>query len=399
MRDAGYATYLVGGCVRDLLLGRKPKDFDVATEAHPEKVRKLFSNCRLIGRRFRLAHIHFGRDIIEVATFRAAHTETSEHGLQSQDGLILRDNVYGDVEEDAWRRDFTINALYYNIDDFSVIDYCGGMADLANKTIRLIGDPAQRYREDPVRILRAVRFAGKLNFTIHPETEAPITTCKELLLQVPAARLFEEILKLFQSGHSLETFELLRKYELFGLLFSQTHALIGHPQYPYLEKLVKDGFKNTDNRIQVGKHINPAFLFAVLLWYPLQQQIRTLEQEGFPEFSAWESALNSVLAAQLKQISIPKRLTAIVREMWYLQPRLEKRDPKRIYRLLEQPRFRAAYDLLVLRANVGEIASEMASWWTAIQDANVEERKALIAKLGKTTKPRRKRKKPKKKDV
>lgn len=394
LHDAGYSAYLVGGCVRDLLLGRKPKDFDVATSAHPEEVRKLFSNCRLIGRRFRLAHIHFGREIIEVATFRAAHIEESEEALLSQHGMILRDNVYGTIEDDAWRRDFTINALYYNIADFSLVDYCGGAKDLAQHTIRLIGDPVKRYREDPIRILRAIRFAGKLSFNIDPATEVPIEGCKALLLHVPPARLFEEILKLFQGGHSLDTYYLLKKYGLFGLLFSQTEAALQNPAYPGTEVLLTRAFANTDQRISTGKHINPAFLFTVLLWYPLQQQIHDLQQNGYNFHTAFEYAMNRVISAQVKQIAIPKRLTAIIRDMWQLQPRLEKRSPRRIFSLLEHPRFRAAYDLLVLRAEAGEAVNELADWWTNLQAANDETRKELISQLA--DKPRKKRRRRKK---
>lgn len=395
LRDAGFSAYLVGGCVRDLLLGHKPKDFDVATDAHPEQIRKLFSNCRLIGRRFRLAHIHFGREIIEVATFRGTHQEDSDDSVRSQHGMILRDNIYGTIEEDAWRRDFTVNALYYNIADFSLVDYCGGSKDLSHKSIRLIGEPLQRYREDPIRILRAIRFAGKLGFSIAPATEAPIFACHELLLHVPAARLFEEILKLLQSGHSFETYQLLKKYGLFKLLFSQTEAILTNPAYTHAEQLLIHAFKNTDARVSIGKHINPAFLFTVLLWYPLQQRIIELQEGGDTFFSALESAVNHVLSVQVKQIAIPKRLTAIIREIWCLQPRLEKRAAKRVYALLEHPRFRAAYDLLMLRAEAGENIQEIAQWWTSFQAADTEQRKELMTQLS-ADKPRKKRRKPKK---
>lgn len=396
LKEAGFKAYLVGGCVRDLLLGYKPKDFDVATDAHPEQVRKLFSNCRLIGRRFRLAHVHFGRDIIEVATFRAPHLEESEHAKRSHHGMILRDNVYGTIEDDAWRRDFTINALYYNIADFSLVDYCHGKADIDRKMICIIGDPGERYREDPIRILRAIRFAGKLGFAIEPNTEAPIFHAKELLLHVPPSRLFDEILKLFQSGHSLDTYELLKKYHVFELLFQQTFALFTDPEYSYTEALIKRAFANTDQRVQSGKHINPAFLFTVILWYPLQKKMQELIVEGYTFHAAWEEAMSRVLNAQLKQVAIPKRLTAIVREMWQLQPRLEKRAAKRVYQLLEQPRFRAAYDLLLLRAAAGEEVNDIAAWWTTFQDSSAEERKTLLASLpDKPVKKIRRRKKRK----
>lgn len=359
LRDAGHEAYLVGGGVRDLLLGGKPKDFDVATDALPEKVRRLFRNSRLIGRRFRLAHVFFGTDIIEVATFRASHPDADHpDARKSATGLLVRDNVYGDLKEDAQRRDFSINALYYNIADSSVIDYAGGMQDLKKRSIRILGDPKIRYAEDPVRMIRAVRFAAKLDFTLEKTTEEPIPAMRTLLRDVPPARLFEEIRKLFYSGHAKSAFHLLSHYGLFEVLFPQTHAVLSqHPkEAPDPSRaLILQSCENTDIRLRENLGVNPAFLFAVLLWPALEARIEKHVQAGEKSYIAFEKSVNEVISQQLKTVAIPKRYTGVVREIWSLQRMMEKRVHRKIDWVLTHPRFRAAYDFLLLRLQAGDM--------------------------------------------
>ncbi len=369
LKEAGFQAHLVGGGVRDLLLGREPKDFDVATDARPEDVRKLFRNCRLIGRRFRLAHVYFGREIIEVATFRGATDPENSSDRRWENGMIVRDNCYGTRAEDALRRDFTINALYYNIADFSVIDYANGLEDLRAGRLRLIGDdPERRYREDPVRMLRAVRFAAKLGFQIDPSCEQPLQTLAPLLQQVPAARLFDEVLKLFQTGFALQAFEKLRHYGLFGVLFPATEACLAREEQGFPIVFVSKGLENTDQRVQAGQSVTPAFLFAILLWEPVRQRFGALLQaeEGAPE-KAMLAAASQVIAAQQSRVSIPKRFYLTTREIWFLQTHLERARKRRSRRLLNHPRFRAAYDFLLLRAAAGEVDPQVAEYWTALQ--------------------------------
>ncbi|CDH44957.1 MAG: polynucleotide adenylyltransferase PcnB [Candidatus Competibacteraceae bacterium] len=378
LREAGYRACLVGGGVRDLLLGREPKDFDIATDARPEQVYKLFRNCRLIGRRFRLAHVQFGQEIIEVATFRAYSGEDSEDSdspsvERADDGRILSDNVYGSIEEDAWRRDFTINALYYDINNFAVLDYVGGMADLKAGLIRLIGDPAQHYHEDPVRLLRAVRFAAKLGFRFDPETEAPLHRLGHLLDKIPPARLCDEILKLFLGGSALQTFELLRHYRLFGWLFPATERCLGHQQQHYPKTLLIRALSSTDARLAKGQPINPAFLFAALLWEPLREQMRQLQAaDDLNEHDLLQTAAEIVVQTQIRHAALPRRYSLPMREIWALQQRLMVITGKHPQRLLTHPRFRAGYDFLLLRADTDEQAAELADWWTrflALDDA------------------------------
>ena len=389
LKDAGYASHLVGGCVRDLLLGREPKDFDVTTDAHPEQVKELFRrNCRLIGRRFRLAHVQFGREIIEVATFRARHDGDEEGGVIAG-GRILRDNVYGSIEEDAFRRDFTVNALYYDIRDFSVVDYVGGVDDLKQGTLRLIGDPETRYREDPVRMLRAVRFAAKLGFRIHPDSEAPIFELAPLLQDISPSRLFEEVLKLFQGGCAVQTFELLRHYGLFAQLFPATEARLAGEQEGYPLTLLVRALGNTDKRILEDKPVTPAFMFAALLWEPLRLQARQLQQKGDSEGMALQQAMRQVLGEAGRQVTIPKRFSLRTREIWTLQPRLNRNHGKRALRLLQHPAFRAAYDFLLLRAECGEIDEELAGWWTRIQEVSEHEQLAMCMPQNKQHRRRR----------
>ena len=370
LKDAGFQAFLVGGGVRDLLLGREPKDFDIATDARPEQLKELFRNCRLIGRRFRLAHVHFGREIIEVATFRAPHEEDEGDAaaVTADDGRILRDNVYGTLDQDAWRRDFTINALYYNIADFSVVDYVGGMDDLKRGTLRLIGDPDTRYREDPVRMLRAVRFAAKLGFRIHPQAEADIPQLAGLLADIAPARLFDEVLKLFHAGCAVQTFEMLRHYGLFEHLFPLTEEALAHEEQGFPITFVMNALANTDARINEGKPVTPAFLYAALLWEPLRHEADAIMADGVPEIPAIQQAAHNIMSLQQQATSIPKRFGIPMREIWTLQSRFRFKSGKRPLRLVSHPRFRAAYDFLCLRSRSGEMPEEDCTWWTRFQE-------------------------------
>lgn len=392
LHEAGFSAYLVGGSVRDLLLGHAPKDFDVATNARPEQVKKLFRNCLLIGRRFRLAHIRFGHEIVEVATFRGSENKKSRKDrYAAEHGMLLRDNIYGTIEEDAWRRDFTINALYYNISDFSVVDYCGGMDDLKNKLIRIIGDPIKRYQEDPVRLLRTIRFAGKLNLTIHPETAKPIIDNAQLLQHVPIARLFDETLKLFHSGKATIICQLLQQYHLFTELFPSTAQYL-NPEHPIAEKLLQICCQNTDIRINEGKSVSAGFLFACLLWYPMQQLTENYLKNNYLSYMAYHKAAQEVISKQTKHISIPKRFTQMVREIWDMQLRLSNPQKRFVIRLLNHPKFRAAYDFLLLRAQAGDVSQDIADWWLQFESGDDTARHQLLAKLPDTKKIRRRKK-------
>ncbi len=393
LKQEGYQAYLVGGGVRDLLLGQEPKDFDVATDATPEDVRRVFRNCRLIGRRFRLAHVQFGREIIEVATFRGGGREEDSEGERHvQNGMIVRDNLYGTRQEDALRRDFTINALYYNIADFSIIDYAGGLADLRAGLLRLIGeDPERRYREDPVRMLRAVRFACKLGFNIDPACEEPLFELGQLLRDIPPARLFEEVQKVLQTGLGLCAFEKLRRYGLFAHLFPDTDECLNHEDQDFPLTFVSRGLANTDRRIQEDKPVTPSFLFAVLLWEPVRRRFEQLQDEDVTPEDAMLLAAGEASARQQPLVTIPKRFALPMREIWILQPRLEQRQGKRPYRLVTHPRFRAAYDFLLLRAEAGEVDAELALWWTRFQDANGPQRAEMTSGADSGRRKRRRR--------
>jgi poly(A) polymerase len=483
LREGGFQAFLVGGCVRDLLIGIEPKDFDVATDALPEDVKKLFRNCRLIGRRFRLAHVFFGRETIEVATFRAstapsqgeepladadpedgeapeldsaaelseleadledddeedddadadsdddsgaeqeavtsaaparepaprAEVETrrpdapraatprrgsfdpfsgrggrrdrdrfdeesdNEHVL-GEHGRILRDNVYGNIDEDVWRRDFTANALYYNIADFSLWDYVGGAEDIAARRLRLIGDPETRYREDPVRMLRAARFEAKLGFELEPRTGEPLDRLKGLLAHVPPARLFDETLKLFLSGHGARSLDVLRRHGLFAALLPGTDDYLSKHPNGLVEQLLIQGLKNTDARASAGKPVTPTYLFALLLYGPIAREIESTPPERWHELHTILNACDRAVRDAQRSMSIPKRFSLGLREMFALQPRLEHPRGRRALRSLEHPRFRAAYDMLLLRAQFGLASRETADWWTRIQQVNDEER-------------------------
>ena len=398
LREAGYRACLVGGGVRDLLLGREPKDFDIATDARPEQIYRLFRNCRLIGRRFRLAHVQFDQEIIEVATFRG-HGDDSEEGdgstvERAADGRILSDNVYGGIEDDAWRRDFTINALYYDITNFAVLDYVGGIDDLKAGLIRLIGDPVERYHEDPVRLLRAVRFAAKLGLRIDPATEAPLHRLGQLLEKIPPARLFDEILKLFLGGSAIQTFELLRHYRLFGRLFPATERCLSHQQQHYPKTLLMHALAGTDARLAEGKPVNPAFLLAALLWEPVREQTERLQASGLDEVDALQTAADLVIQAQVRHTSLPRRYSLPMREIWEMQQRLTITTGKRPLRLLTHPRFRASYDFLLLRADADQPAAELADWWTRFMAMDEKSRiqAVLPPPKGKKGKSRRRRK-------
>lgn len=393
MKNAGYQAHLVGGGVRDLLLGREPKDFDVATDAHPEQVRQVFRNCRLIGRRFRLAHVHFGREIIEVATFRGAQEPDQRDERDNENGMLVRDNVYGTIGEDAMRRDFTVNALYYNVEDFSLADYAGGLQDLKAGLLRLLGDPQVRYREDPVRMLRAVRFAAKLGFRIDTRCEQPLFQLGELLHGVPPARLFDEVLKLFMGATGLQCFEKLRHYGLFGELFPQTERSLERQDHEFPITFVARGLHNTDVRVREGKPVTPAFLFAVLLWEPVRQLCEQLTAAGEAPVPAMQQAADEVISAQVRRIAIPRRYGTAMREIWNLQHRFGYRTGKRANRLASHPRFRAAYDFLLLRAESGETEPEVADWWTRFQQADSKERAGMAESQRSGSGRRRRRRK------
>ena len=391
LKDAGYQAFLVGGSVRDLLLGIRPKDFDVATDALPEEVRRLFRNCRLIGRRFRLAHVHYNDEIIEVATFRAAaappevddedHREVDDARVHDDSGRILRDNVYGSIDGDVWRRDFTANALYYNIADFSVWDYVSGAEDVRARVLRLIGDPEVRCREDPVRMLRAARFSAKLGFTLHPATEKPMRELAPLLSGVPAARLFDEATKLFLGGHGLASLEQLTAFGLLPHLLPATADELQRDPHGAAAKLLRLGLAGTDARVAVDKAVTPTFLFAVLLYGPIVRLAAAKVASGTPESHALSDATDEIMASQVRRVAVPKRFTLPLREMLVLQPRFERRDGRRTLALLAHPRFRAAYDFMLLRAEAGMIPMEVATWWTEIQDLPAEERAKRVASV------------------
>ena len=403
LNKSGFEAYLVGGGVRDLLLGKKPKDFDITTNATPEQMRKLFRNCRLVGRRFRLAHVMFGPEVIEVATFRGHHEQENpadrNTSQQGQNGMLIRDNTFGSIEDDAQRRDLTINSLYYSAADFTVRDYVNGLSDLQQGIIRLIGHPETRYREDPVRMLRVIRFSAKLGMQIAPETAEPIPELAGLLKNIPPARLFEETLKLLQSGYGEQTYPLLRQYHLFEPLFPLIQQYFTESGDSPMEKILVQVLKNTDYRLHNEQRVNPAFLFSVMYWYPLQEKAQQIAQEsGLPFFEAFSLAMNDTLDEACRAIAIPKRFTTMVRDIWTLQLRISRRHGKRAWKLMEHPKFRAAYDLLVLRAQVESSAElvRLSDWWTAFQAKNAQEQAAMLHELGSDPAQRRRYNRPRK---
>ena len=380
LKRCGHQAFIVGGGVRDLLLGLSPKDYDVVTDARPEQVRALFRNCRLIGRRFRLAHVRFGREVIEVVTFRSSQSGAADDREHADSGRILRDNVYGTIDEDIWRRDFTVNALYYNIADFSILDYAGGMEDVASRTLRLIGDPVVRYREDPVRMLRAARLSAKLNFSIAKRTARPIREMAELLREVPAARLYDETLKLFHAGHAATSLERLRQFGLLEYLFPHTARTLLAEENSLALEFIRAGLENTDRRVNVEKPVTPMFLYAVLLWFPIRETAERIRMEdGGSEIEAFLDACDEVVGEQREYTALPRRFSAPMKEMLLMQRRFHNRRGARARRLLQHRQFRAAYDFLVLRAECGDADPELARWWTDIQTLSPGEQHEAFA--------------------
>ncbi|WP_395772405.1 polynucleotide adenylyltransferase PcnB [Arenimonas sp.] len=365
LRDAGFEAYIVGGAVRDLLIGGHPKDFDVATNATPDQVRAQFRNCRLIGRRFRLAHIMFGQEIIEVATFRASGDDDTAAGDRQvhEEGHLIRDNVYGTLEEDAFRRDFTANALYYTVEDFSVRDIVGGYADVQARVLRLIGDPVTRYREDPVRMLRAVRLAAKLDFSIHASAAEPIPELAGLLASSSSARLFDECLKIFLAGSAEKSFLLLERFGLLDILFPDTAKALQTNRTGTLRDMLLESLRQTDARVNADKSVAPGFLFACLLWPAYCRELAILQNSGAELSVAQQRAADRVTLRQLERVAIPRRFSLPMHEIWQLQTRFNQRTRKRVFRLLAHPRFRAAFDFLALRATgIPELAEELQFW-------------------------------------
>ena len=387
LQEHGHAAYVVGGAVRDLLAGIVPKDFDIATDATPEQVRGVFRRSRIIGRRFRIVHVMAGGETMEVSTFRSSHdTEsgTDEHGR------VLRDNVFGSIVEDAARRDFTINALYYNPTDETITDYHHGVADLLQKTLRMIGDPRKRYREDPVRLLRAVRMAAKLGLAIDPAARAPIREMANLLENVPAARLFDEMLKLLFSGHAVECLRQLREEGLHHGLLPLLDVIM---EQPMGERFVWLSLASTDARVNAGKRTSPGFLFATLLWHEVLAAWEARRQAGEPSIPALHEAMDEVLDIQGGKLAITRRIAADIKDIWALQPRLENRAGRRPLRAIEQPRFKAGYDFLLLRAESGEVDDELADWWRDFLEADTDARLAMLTPEKKSARRKRRRRK------
>ena len=389
LQSHGHKAYVVGGAVRDLLIGAEPKDFDVATDATPEEVRRYFRRSRIIGRRFQIVHVMMGQETLEVTTFRGALAEDTK---KDEHGRVLHDNVFGSQAEDAARRDFTANALYYDPATEAVLDYHHGVGDLKQKTLRMIGEPRARYREDPVRMLRAVRLAAKLGLSIDPEARKPIREMAELLENVPPARLFDEMLKLLTSGHSVKCLTQLRDEGLHHGLLPLLDVIL---EQPMGEKFVMLSLANTDERVRRGKGTSPGFLFATLLWHEVLAHWEKLKAKGEPKIPALYTAMDTVLDVQGEKLAITRRIAGDIKDIWALQPRFEQRAGKRPYALLEQPRFRAGYDFLVLRAQAGELDMEVADWWTRFQNVDGDKRaEMLLPEQAGDKKKRRRRKKP-----
>ncbi|MGZ2743801.1 polynucleotide adenylyltransferase PcnB [Burkholderia stagnalis] len=404
LQQAGFRAFIVGGAVRDLLLGIAPKDFDVATDATPTEVQRLFRRARLIGRRFQIVHVQFGQELIEVSTFRALvdpppaaaeppkrlkrdELDRRTHAVDAS-GRVLRDNVWGEQHEDAARRDFTINAMYYDPSTQTVLDYHDGMADMRARLLRMIGDPATRFREDPVRMLRVVRFAAKLGFDIEPHTREPINALADLINNVPAARLFDEMLKLLLSGHALACLKQLRKEGLHHGLLPLLDVVLEQPQG---EKFITLALNNTDARVRAGKPVSPGFLFATLLWHDMRQRFEQYSTEGEFPVPALHRAMDDVLDMQTEKLAIHKRYSADMREIWGLQLRLEKRSGRSALRLLEHQRFRAGYDFLLLRCESGELDQDVGQWWTDFIEGDAAARETLLTQGGSKEKSPRKR--------
>lgn len=401
LKEHNFQAFLVGGCIRDLLLDKNPKDFDVATNAKPHEVKALFKRSRIVGRRFQIVHVPFGRDIIEVTTFRSnspdkiQSSRAKRHLQQSASGLLTRDNVFGSIKEDAQRRDLTINALYYDPVDQKLSDFCQGLQDLHDRKISIIGDPTQRYREDPVRLLRVIRFTAKLDFDIEPRTSKPIAKMAQNLSHVSAPRMFDETLKLFMGGDGLKIFKLLREFNLFAVIMPQTSRIIEQGDNLALH-LIEQAFKNTDLRISNKQRVTPAFIYAALLWPSVQHVVSSLQSKGHSPSMAMNKAANEVIANQIPITAIPRRFTTAMREIWSLQLSLPRRGGERAKRLSEHPRFRAAYDFVLLREQAGENLDGLGNWWTQYQQANELERQEMVKKIdaGRSKRPRHRRRKP-----
>lgn len=390
LQEAGYQAYLVGGCVRDLLIGTKPKDFDVSTNATPEQIKGLFGrNGRIIGRRFKLVHVRYGYEVIEVATFRADASDRASVGsnemTEGDQGQLLRDNVYGTIEEDVVRRDFTVNALYYDSVKGEILDFMDGIADVKAGQLRSIGEPELRFTEDPVRMLRVIRFAAKLGFEMEPEALEMIEQEGKLLSHVSNARLFEEVLKLFHGGAAYESYLLLRKYGLFKYLFPFTDQMV----VDGVEGMPERALQNTDKRIKQGKPVIPAFLFACMMWDPVKADAQVLMDDGASESHAWRVAMNDGLRDQNQYVAVPRRLAEIILDIWNIHFRLIKRNPRMVKASLNNRRFRAAYDFLLLRTMVHEVDEEISDWWTEIQEVDGAERDAMISEASKSYKKER----------
>jgi poly(A) polymerase len=389
LSKSGHRACLVGGGVRDLLLDIQPKDFDVATDATPEEIRALFKNSRIIGRRFRQVHIRFGRDIIEVATFRA-HSEDSPKTELDTHGRILRDNTFGDIEEDAIRRDFTINALYYDIHDYSMLDYVGGLEDIEKRQLRLIGDAATRYQEDPVRMLRAVRFAAKLDFEIETEAANAILEFGHLLAAIPPARMFDEVIKLFHSGRAVRVFELLREYKLIKYLVPALDEWLAQEPSELMLDFIDQALVNTDNRVNTGQPVSPAFIFAVLLWPVVLEQANRIQTDRQKMIPALVQVGETIMKRQVHHISIPRRFSQMAREIWTTQPRFHRTQGKQPQRMLGYPVFRAAYDFMCIQAMVGLFPHNLSRWWTEFQENHEPDQDQNQVR----EKPRRQRRRP-----
>jgi len=394
LQQQGFKAYVVGGAVRDLLAGLKPKDFDVATNATPEQVRHCFRRSRIIGRRFQIVHVLMGPETIEVTTFRGHHDQHSGSRAQTDgQGRVLRDNVFGSEKDDAARRDFTVNALYYDPTSETIVDYHHGLADLKQKTLRMIGDPPTRYREDPVRMLRAVRLASKLDLTIEPATREPISDLAALLENVPPSRLFDEMLKLLTSGDAVKCLKRLRAEGLHHGVLPLLDVILDQPLG---ERFVMLALENTDRRVREGKPISPGFLFATLLWHEVLAKWEALKAGGERPIPALFAAMDDVLDAQSEKLAITRRVAGDIKDIWLLQPRFEQRSGKRPYALIEQARFRAGYDFLLLRAESGEIPAELGKWWTDFLNADGDTRAAMLLpqKPDEAKKRRRRKRKP-----
>ncbi|MCY4045218.1 MAG: polynucleotide adenylyltransferase PcnB [Cellvibrionales bacterium] len=396
LKKANFKAYLVGGAIRDILLGKHPKDFDVATDATPEEIRKLFKNALIIGRRFQIVHIRFGREIIEVTTFRGKHepTETnkkSKVSAISKEGMLLRDNVFGNMEEDAERRDFSVNALYLDPDKGAIYDYHNGLKDLDDRALHLIGDPDTRFKEDPVRVLRAARFVSKLDFTLDNDTIASMKAHAPLLHKISPSRLFDESLKLYNAGFGEKMFRTLCEFELLPYLLFDHKPLSDEQSLP--RKLADCALKNTDKRLSEGKSITPAFIYAVFLWPTVQRLMDTHKAQDVPLFTAFHLAATEAQTLQGQLTHIPKRLQTAMREIWELQFRLTQTTPKKAERTVTHPRFRAGYDFLLLREEAGEIPTELGAFWTEYQKQHPLPEKPK--KTYNTRKPRRRPNKPK----